>query len=68
VKPAWGECSTVPDAATAELISRFFANLADDRGNARALQESQREAIEKRRKSLGAAHPAAWAAFQVTGR
>jgi CHAT domain-containing protein/Tfp pilus assembly protein PilF len=58
----------VPDAATAELISRFFANLADDRGNARALQESQREAIEKRRKSLGAAHPAAWAAFQVTGR
>jgi CHAT domain-containing protein/tetratricopeptide (TPR) repeat protein len=58
----------VPDAGTADLVAMFFDRLADDRGKARALRDAQIDAIEKRRKAKGGAHPAAWAAFQVTGR
>jgi len=58
----------VPDAPTADLVARFFDHLAAGKSKASALRQAQRDLIEKRRKSNGAAHPAAWAAFELTGR
>jgi len=58
----------VTDSDAAALVSRFFAKLADGQENAFALREAQLAMIEKRRKGTGAAHPAAWAGFQITGR
>jgi CHAT domain-containing protein/tetratricopeptide (TPR) repeat protein len=57
----------VSDSDAAALVSRFFAKLADSQKNAFALREAQLDMIRKRRKEKGAAHPVAWAAFQVTG-
>jgi CHAT domain-containing protein/tetratricopeptide (TPR) repeat protein len=58
----------VPDGPTAELIGGFFDHLASGHGKARALRQAQLDLIEKRRKAVKAAHPAAWAAFELTGR
>jgi CHAT domain-containing protein/tetratricopeptide (TPR) repeat protein len=58
----------VPDGSTSELIGGFFDHLAAGSGKALALRQSQLDLIAKRRKAFGAAHPAAWAAFELTGR
>lgn len=58
----------VPDLETADFMSRFYANLASDRDCARALQRAQLEVLKRRRKAFGAANPAVWAGFHVTGR
>jgi CHAT domain-containing protein len=58
----------VPDAPTADLVAGFFDHLAAGKSKASALRQAQRDLIEKRRKANGAAHPAAWAAFELTGR
>lgn len=58
----------VPDGPTAELIGGFFDHLASGKGRSLALRQSQLDLIERRRKAVGAAHPAAWAAFELTGR
>ena len=58
----------VPDGPTVELIGGFFDHLASGKGRALALRQSQLDLIERRRKAFGAAHPAAWAAFELTGR
>lgn len=58
----------VPDAPTADLVAGFFGHLAAGKGKASALRRAQLDLIEKRRKANGAAHPAAWAAFELTGR
>jgi CHAT domain-containing protein len=58
----------VPDAPTADLVAGFFGHLAAGKGKAGALRQAQLDLIEKRRNSNGAAHPAAWAAFELTGR
>lgn len=58
----------VPDAPTADLVAGFFDHLAAGKSKASALRHAQCDLIEKRRKSNGAAHPAAWAAFELTGR
>jgi CHAT domain-containing protein/tetratricopeptide (TPR) repeat protein len=58
----------VPDGPTAELVSGFFDHLASGKRRAAALRQSQLDLIERRRKAFGAAHPAAWAAFELTGR
>lgn len=58
----------VPDAPTVELMTAFFDELNAGRGKASALQQAQLAMIQKRRKAAGAAHPAAWAALEITGR
>jgi len=58
----------VTDSDAAALNSRFFAKLAEGQENAFALRQAQLDVIQKKRKETNAAHPAAWAAFQVTGR
>ena len=58
----------VPDAPTADLVAGFFDHLAAGKSKASALRWAQLDLIEKRRKANGAAHPAAWAAFELTGR
>jgi CHAT domain-containing protein len=58
----------VPDGPTAVLIGGFFDHLASGNGKARALRQAQLALIEKRRRAVKAAHPAAWAAFELTGR
>lgn len=58
----------VPDAPTADLVAGFFGHLAAGKGKASALRRAQLDLIEKRRKANGVAHPAAWAAFELTGR
>lgn len=58
----------VPDAPTADLVAGFFDHLAAGKSKASALRLAQLDLIEKRRKANGAAHPAVWAAFELTGR
>lgn len=58
----------VPDAPTVELMTGFFEKLGSGGGRAGALRDAQMAMIEKRRKASGAAHPAVWAGFEITGR
>jgi len=58
----------VPDAPTVELMTGFFDKLGSGGGRAGALRHAQMAMIEKRRKASGAAHPAVWAGFEITGR
>lgn len=57
----------VPDGPTADLVAGFFDYLAAGERKSFALQRAQIDLIKKRRKERGAAHPAAWAAFELTG-
>jgi tetratricopeptide (TPR) repeat protein len=58
----------IPDAETVTLMERFYSAWAESKDGATALATAQRDIIERRRKSGGAAHPFYWAAFGVTGR
>jgi CHAT domain-containing protein len=58
----------VPDSPTADLVAGFFDHLAAGKDKANALRQAQLDLINIRRTANGAAHPAAWAAFELTGR
>jgi CHAT domain-containing protein len=58
----------IPDRQSAQLVIRFFEELAEKKDKAAALAEAQRAMIKARRKKDGAAHPFFWAAFTLTGR
>lgn len=58
----------IPDVQSAQLMIRFFTQMADGKTRAEALQFAQQEVIRKRRDRYGAAHPFFWAAFTVTGK
>jgi tetratricopeptide (TPR) repeat protein len=53
----------VPDRETAELMSRFFENMAQEEDKAEALRQAQLHLLRR-----GPSHPYFWAAFSVTGR
>lgn len=57
----------VPDLQSAQLMAAFFEHLSDGRTPSKALQQAQREMIQKRRDRFGAAHPYYWAAYTLTG-
>lgn len=58
----------VPDEPTVDLVTGFFDHLDSGKGKAGALRQAQLDLIQRRRKTKGAAHPATWGAFEVTGR
>jgi CHAT domain-containing protein len=58
----------IPDRQSAQLMIRFFDELAAGKDKATALAEAQRAMIKERRAKSGAAHPFFWAAFTMTGR
>jgi CHAT domain-containing protein len=58
----------IPDQQSAQLMIRFFDELAAKKDKATALAEAQRAIIKERRAKRGAAHPFYWAAFALTGR
>jgi CHAT domain-containing protein len=58
----------VPDTPTVELMTGFFEKLEAGWSRSGALRHAQLAIIEKRRKASGAAHPAIWAGFEITGR
>ncbi len=58
----------VSDELAADLVVKFFDRLAAGEGRTAALRHAQLDLIATRRKERGAAHPAAWAAFELTGR
>lgn len=58
----------IPDRQSAQLMIRFFDELAAKKDKATALAEAQRATIKERRERYGAAHPFYWAAYTLTGR
>ena len=57
----------VDDAATAQLMIRFWENLAREQSKAEALRNAQLSLIQDRRERNAAAHPFYWAASTLTG-
>jgi CHAT domain-containing protein len=58
----------VPDTPTVDLVAGFFDHLDSGNSKASALRKAQLDLLERRRKVNGAAHPALWGAFELTGR
>jgi tetratricopeptide (TPR) repeat protein len=65
-----GSLFEVPDEATRELMTRFFAGLKESQGRRKlgSLDEAKRSFIAERRKTTGAAHPFFWASFVLVGK
>jgi CHAT domain-containing protein len=57
----------VEDRQTAQLMTSFFANLAQQSDSARALRDAQLEQVRRLRDKEGFAHPFYWAAQTLTG-
>lgn len=57
----------VPDRETRALMRAFYRRLAGGEGRLMALVGAQREMIERRRHTSGAAHPFFWASFILVG-
>jgi tetratricopeptide (TPR) repeat protein len=57
----------VPDRETAHLMSRFFANMAQEEDKAEALRHAQLRTLRADGNGKKLAHPYYWAAFSVTG-
>jgi CHAT domain-containing protein/tetratricopeptide (TPR) repeat protein len=57
----------IPDEETADLMIRYWDELAAGRSFCDALDFAQRAVIKVRRKAGRAAHPLFWAAFTLTG-
>jgi CHAT domain-containing protein len=63
VSTLWG----IPDEESEQLVTGFFAHLAEGANRAEALHRAQLDVLQSRRRSAGAAHPFYWAAFTLTG-
>ena len=57
----------IPAVPSNRLLEAFFANIARGQGTASSLRDAELKMIDQLRKTTGAAHPALWAAFTITG-